>query len=63
MVLDLSDVREPYLDDFAVGAFNFDAGGGEGLSSFHAADYAANPFAVAGNDFNIVFSVERLQCS
>ena len=61
VIFDLGDVREAYLYDFAVGAFNLDTWGREGLSSFHATNYATHAFAVGRNNLDIVFSVKRLQ--
>ena len=60
VILDFGDVREPYLHYLAVGALNFDTRCGEGLSGFHAPDYATYALTVARNDFNIIFPVKRL---
>lgn len=62
MILDFRDTWEGNFDYFAVGTFNLDAGRGEGLGGFHAANYAANALTVTRNNLNVVFSVERLQC-
>ena len=62
VIFDLGDIRETYLYDFAVGAFDFDTWGSEGLSGFHATNHAAHAFSIGRNNLNIVFSVKRLQC-
>lgn len=59
MVNDLYDVGEGDFDDFAVGALNLDAGLGEGLCGLHAADDAAHAISVFGDDFDIIFIIER----
>lgn len=62
VIFDLGDVREAYLYDFAVGAFDFDTWRSEGLSGFHAANHATHAFAIGCNNLDVVFSVKRLQC-
>ena len=61
MVYDFHNVGEGYLDDFAVGTFHLDAGLGERLRRFHAADDAAHAAAILCNDFDIVQAVKGLE--
>lgn len=61
MVDYFDDVGEGNFDDVAVGALHFDARFGERLRHLHAADNAAHACAVGGDDFYVVFGVERLQ--
>ena len=61
MIFDLSNCREGYLYDLAVGALNLDAGSREGLCGFHAANRAAYAPAVSGDNFHVVLAVEWLQ--
>jgi len=63
VIFDLGDVRETYFYDFAVSALDFDTGGREGLSGFHATNHTTHALAIGRNNLNIVFSVQRLQCS
>ena len=62
VIFDLGDVRKGYLDEFAIGALNFDAGGGQRLGRFHAPHDTADTPAIDRDDLDIVFTVERLQC-
>ena len=60
MVFDFHDCRKGDFDNFAVGAFDFDAGGRERLRGFHAANNPAHMKSINGYDFNVVLAVERL---
>src|SRR5215203_870431 len=61
MVDDLGDVREVDFDNFAVGAFDLDAGACERLRLLEAAHDAANARARLGDDLDVVLAVERLE--
>jgi hypothetical protein len=61
VVYDFYDVGEGDFDDFAVGAFHFDAWFGERLRRLHAADYAAHAAAVIRDNLYVVFAVKRLK--
>ncbi len=61
MVDDLDDCYKRYLDDFTVGALDFDARLGQCLSCFHAAHGSSNARAVVRNYLDVVFTVERLE--
>ena len=54
VVNDLYDAGEGDFDNLAVGAFNLDAGLGEGLCGLHAADDAADAVAVFCDNFDII---------
>lgn len=61
VVNDFDDVGERNFDEFAA-AFDFDARFSKRLRCFHAADDAARARAVFGDDLDIIFAVERLEC-
>ena len=61
MIYDLCDRQERNLDDFAVGAFDFDARRRQRLCRLHAADDAAYALAVRCYNLYVVHAVERLQ--
>jgi hypothetical protein len=63
VVFDFGYCRKRYFDYLTVGAFHFYAGGGEGLSSFHAANDSAHAYAIYRYDLNIVLAVKGLQGS
>jgi len=62
VVFDFGNRRKRNLHYLAVGALHLDAGSGECLSCFHAANDAADALSVDCNDLNIVFAIKRLQC-
>lgn len=57
VIFDLGNVRKGYLDEFAIGALNFDAWGGERLGGFHAPNDATNTPSIDHDDLNIIFTV------
>ncbi|MDT4966335.1 MAG: hypothetical protein QOJ64_1072 [Acidobacteriota bacterium] len=61
MVYDFGDGREWDLDDLAITTFDLDTGGSQRLGGLHASNNAAYAIAVAGDDFDVVFAVERAQ--
>jgi hypothetical protein len=61
MVYDLNNGYKRYLNDFTVGALNFDARLGQCLSCFHAAHRSPNARAVVGDYLYVVLTVERLE--
>ena len=61
MVLDLGDGGERDFDYLSVSTQHFYARRRERLSVLHTAHRAADALSVGSNDFNIVFTVQRLQ--
>jgi len=61
VILDLSDRREGDLHDVAICDLNLDAGCGESLGGFHAANCATHAPAVRCDDLHVVLAVEWLQ--
>lgn len=61
MVYDLDDCDKRNLDDLTIGALDFDARLGQGLSRFQALHDAPNARAVFRNDLDVVFTVEQLE--
>ena len=59
MTLDLSNRREWNFDDLSVWAKYLDAWRSERLRGFHAADDTSDSSSISGNNFDVVFSVER----
>jgi hypothetical protein len=60
VVFDFCDGRKRYFNDLAVWAFHLHTRRSQCLCSFHAADSAANSFAIHRNNLNVSFTVKRL---
>jgi hypothetical protein len=58
---DFHDCRKRDFDDLAVGAFHFHARRRQRLSCLHTADNAPDARAFTRNDFDVAFTVKRLQ--
>jgi hypothetical protein len=60
MTLNFGDGRKWNLYDLTVWTEHLDTGRGEGLRGLHTANHTPDPSAVGSDDFDVVFSVERL---
>lgn len=60
MVFDFCDGREGNFYDLAVGTFNLDAGGRQGLCGFHTSDSSPDSPPIRRNDLYVVFTVKGL---
>lgn len=59
VIFDFGDSRKRYLHYFTIRALYLDAGSGECLRGFHAANCAPHALAVNRDDLNIVFAIKR----
>lgn len=60
VIYDFTNSWEGNLDDSTIRLFHLKGRRRQGLRCFHAPDDTAHPFSVNRDDFDVVFTVERL---